>query len=265
MKLFTKTLLATGLLTAASAQAATVSLTVYDDADAGYTSFNTSLFKTVAYEDFNGLGDGQILDHNGDGKTEHQDSWEARSSSFSTNVGTFTLNEAGQSGDNYFRDELMIESNVTGEFGREELADDFASEEVASEKDFWLDSNDAKKVTWEFGDFVDPESESFNAIGFFLADAVDQGAKLTLKFDDGTEDIIDLDSLATEDNANLKFVSITSDMNINGGSLIFDNSTGSDGWGIDKVTLGKLPEPGTLLLMGLGLLGLGAARRRAAK
>jgi len=226
MKAFTKTLLATGLLTAASAQAATVSLTVYDDAEAGSTSFNSSLFKTVAYEDFNGLGDTQVLDHNMDGIAEDQDSWENKSSSFSTNVGTFTLNEAGQFGDNYFREELMIESTETGEFGRQALANDYEAEEVAKAENFWLDSNDAEKVTWEFGDQVYPEGESFNAIGFFLADAVDQGATLT---------------------------------------LIFQNSTGSDGWGVDNIKLGRLPEPGTLLLMGLGLLGLGAARRRAAK
>jgi hypothetical protein len=36
----------------------------------------------------------------------------------------------------------------------------------------------------------------------------------------------------------------------------------NDGYGIDDVTVGRVPEPGTLALLGLGLLGVGLMRRR---
>ncbi len=242
MKLFTKTLFATSFLFAASAQAVTIN--VHDDAAAGWAEFNSFLGTTVATEDFNGLGGTQVI-----GSGDH-DSWENKASSFNTNVGVFTLNDVGQGGLNVHNDELMIESQETGEFGRQDLP--------KAEDDFWLDSNDARKVTW---DFSAPAGSWFNAVGFELADASDVSADLTLWFSDGTSSTIKY----PQANANLKFVSIYSDTNILGGSLVFDNSTGNDGWGIDNVTLGTLPEPGTLLLMGLGLLGLGAARRRTAK
>jgi len=272
MKAFTKTLLATGLLAAASAQAGTVSINVtdfYDDPSVG-TNFIGSLNTIVASEDFNDLNELGGLEGGGvavsDG-SNHQGSWEARSDSgvINTRVGTFTLNTEGQGGSNLFNKELMIESNQTGEFGREVLSDNHNVENVTKPNDFWLDSNDAVKVTWDIYNGV---AEDFNAIGFYLADASDQGATLTLTLADNTTFMTELATAELDDEnpSSLKFVSITSDMNIVNAKLTFDNNRDTnDGWGIDNVTLGKLPEPGTLLLMGLGLLGLGAARRRAAK
>jgi hypothetical protein len=130
---------------------------------------------------------------------------------------------------------------------------------ATSKSDLWLDSNDAKKVEWSFGA---PLKGSFNAFGFYIADATDKGATLTLKFQDGSWSTTSITIPAFQSNGNLGYVSVYSSSNIVGGKLSFLNSTGGDGWGIDDITIGSVPEPGALMLMGLGLLGLGAARRR---
>ncbi len=245
MKTFLKTLLAGSVLAAAgAASAATINVSVSDSATAE-ADFMALLNGPTVVEDFDDLGGAYV-----NGGTD-QSAWENKAVSFGTDVGTFTLVTPGNGGLNVNNNELMIESNRTGEFGREVLDDN----------DFWLDSNDAREVVWTLGA---PLTGSFNAFGFYLADASDISANLTLTFSDGTSTGMDLITYP-ESNGSLKYVSVTSDMSIVNGTLTFSNSTGNDGWGINNVTVGNLPEPGTLLLMGLGLLGLGAARRRAAK
>ncbi|WP_405240433.1 PEP-CTERM sorting domain-containing protein [Lentisalinibacter orientalis] len=55
---------------------------------------------------------------------------------------------------------------------------------------------------------------------------------------------------------------VVSEMSV---SLFFANAGGDNiGMLLDNVSLTRVPEPGTLALLGLGLLGVGAARRRKA-
>jgi hypothetical protein len=140
---------------------------------------------------------------------------------------------------------LMIEDETTGEFGR-----------VSTEENQWLDSNDADTVTWDI------LTGNYNAFGFYLSDANDQDASLILKFADGLVS----ESLALTSplgDGNVAYFSLFSDLAFTSASLVFDNGVGeNDGWGIDGVTLAKVPEPGTLALLGLGLAGLSIARRR---
>lgn len=244
MKGIIKTALASSALIASSLASASVVVNYNSNAAAGEAAFMAFLAGPTVVEDFDSLGSVHT-----DGGTD-QNSWEGHAASYSTNVGTFSLVTAGQGGSNLHNDHLMIESRATGEYGRQVLAD--------SDQDFWLDSNDAKVVTW---DFDNPATTGMNAFGFFMADASDIGATLTLLFDDGTYS----DAYAISPylaSGNMGYVSVMSSMSIMGATLTFNNSTGNDGWGIDDVTVGRLPEPGTFLLLGLGLLGLGAARRR---
>lgn len=248
MNTLLKSLIAGGaLMTAATAASALPVVNFSYDPNAE-ANFLAMLQGPTVVENFNGLGGAQVI-----GADQHH-SWENKGTVIGTNVGTFTLTEVGQTADgNVFNNELMIESKLTGEDGRETLSD-------GSLSDFWLDSNDAKKVVWELGS---PLAGSFNAFGFYLADASDVSANLRLIYSDGSASD---DYLITykKPNGNLGYVSILSDKNIVGATLTFDNSTQNDGWGIDDITIGNVPEPGTLLLMALGLLGLGAARRRVA-
>jgi hypothetical protein len=46
--------------------------------------------------------------------------------------------------------------------------------------------------------------------------------------------------------------------------MIFNNNGLNDGWAIDDVTIAKVPEPATFAMLGLGILGLVASRKRKA-
>lgn len=260
MKTFTKSLFAGALmLTAGSATAANISIGMSGSATAE-SDFKDLLKPGYVSENFDSLGNNPVSYTGGSNAQNQQLSWMDSSPTFSTNVGTFTLTESGQTFTNDKLaaddgDNLKIESAGTGEFGREVLS--------SYEGDFWLDSNDAKKVEWNFNS-GGVAGRYLNAFGFYIADPADIRAQLTLIFENGGfSDSFTIPNGQT--NGNKGFVTVKSDMNVVGGILTFDNSKKNDGWGIDDVTVGRLPEPGTLLLMGLGLLGLGAARRRAAK
>lgn len=245
MKFLAKTCLVGGFTAAFATQAAPINITVHEDAATARTNYESRVEDQSITEDFNDLAGTRV---DGDGPHE---SWEGASNSYDTDVGTYTLTSPGQpASGNENINNLMIESNATGEFGRSVLADD----------DLWLDSNDAQEVVWDL-DGALTGTGPFDSFGFQLADAADVSADLTLNFadDEGAASTTIPFELSS---GNLRYVTLHSDRNIVGGQLTFNNSTLNDGWGIDNVTVGKLPEPGSLLLMGLGLLGLGAARRR---
>ncbi|MCH2159030.1 MAG: PEP-CTERM sorting domain-containing protein [Oleiphilaceae bacterium] len=236
----------TGLaLTVAAASAQSAVITIYDtNVDAEATSFIDSL-QTSTLEDFNGLANSPVT------TGSQQEKWMASATSFDTAVGTFSLVTAGKdhSGDDR-PDELKIESSRTGEYGRESLASDA--------NDLWLDSNDAREVVWD----IDLGGEMFNALGFYLADPNDQGGRLELTYADGTTSSYTLPGARSS--GSLFYTTIVSDILIADATLTFGKDPHADGWGIDDVVVGTVPEPGTLALMGLGLAGLGFARRRKA-
>ena len=255
MKSTLRTLALTAGLALAStgAQAALITINYSTAANAEDAFLNTLAGVTVT-ETFNGYDAGAGYITSPEAGEPQQKKYENISTAgvFNTAVGTFELLTAGQVNGNPEREELLIESKNTGEFGRQALSD-------GSDGDLWLDSNDAELVRWTLGA---PLTGSFNAFGFYISDATDQGATLTLKFTNGTSAQVVLPAFNTD--GNVGYITITSDTGVVGGVLDFINSNGKDGWGIDDITVGTVPEPGTLLLMGLGLLGLGAARRRNA-
>ena len=126
----------------------------------------------------------------------------------------------------------------------------------------WLDSNDSKTMTFE-------GATPWTSIGFYLTDPNDAGATINLKgFDgSGTEVLSTILFPSSLPNGNVYYVSIFAEEGLKSLTFYSDAGGGNDGFGLDNFTVGNVastvPEPGSMLLLGAGLLGLAAFRRRS--
>jgi len=129
--------------------------------------------------------------------------------------------------------------------------------------DNWLDSNDSKKMLFE-------ATQPWDSIGFYITDPNDVGAEVMLKGYDGSGALIFSASLFGDvdlKNGRVYYVTVEYLSGIKSLKFFSDAGASNDGYGIDLFTAGTtktpIPEPASLFLLGAGLLGLAAWRRRS--
>ena len=145
----------------------------------------------------------------------------------------------------------------------------FNSTQPGADNANWLDSNDVSQVVWEAdlqADGIDlGNGQKISGLGVILTDVTDVGATFQLELAGRmVTETKDFSGLGNGDFTVVTALFRNFAPPITGFTATFENISGNqtrDGFGIDDATI-TVPVPATLGLLGLGLVGLGAAARR---
>lgn len=152
--------------------------------------------------------------------------------------------------------DLLLQSDI-GASPVQILAEHSSDTSLQIGSEFWASASDDTAAIW-----LDVPNRYIEPIGFYL-EGVDQRQDGRWPGRTGASSGLNTIQRHPGQDA-VKPVTVTGIKPPLNANLSLDRST-REGWAVNGNVVGTLPEPGTLLLMGLGLLGLGLARRRAAK
>lgn len=151
---------------------------------------------------------------------------------------------------------LLVQSD-TGASPVQILAEHPSDTSLQIGSEFWASASDDAAAVW-----LDVPNRYIEPIGFYL-EGVDQ--RQDGRWPGRTDASFELNTIQRHPSQDaVKSVTVTGVKPQLNANFSLDRSP-REGWAINGNVVRTLPEPGTLLLMGLGLLGLGLARRRAAK
>ena len=223
-------------------QANAILLNVYSvDQFGAQTTFENSLYN-YSVEDFEG--------YDLSGGANYGDP-------ITTSVGTFAATGSDGTGACTNCDQMVILNDSLSPFsGRYDTTDgngDFGGDGQ------WLDSNDISELTWSLS--LGGRS-TFDAFGFMLMDPADVGASLTISLLDGTTIFETINF--RESNGSLFYITGILDELATSATITLANSSDytNDGFGIDDVVIGSIPEPSILAMLGTGLLILTVVHRK---
>lgn len=118
------------------------------------------------------------------------------------------------------------------------------------------------------GSFTLTFSDAVAAFGFWGTDIGDFNGQIVVELAGGGTQSFTVANTPNQANGGALFWGIIDTTNLFTSVTFGNTNTGTDYFGFDKFTIGNLqqvvnaPEPGTMGLLGLGLLGMAAARRR---
>ncbi len=233
-------LIAAAALALAAAPATAVTI---DVKEFSVTEYNNLLgtFGTVFGQDFESFSEGNVND------------------GFATNVGSFeTIGGTGSGGTitnaDFVNDGSKLAIRDGSVYGRTSTTKLLTGDNA---NDKFLDSNDTHGIRWhvEMSD-----GRAFTQILLTLTDATDVGA--TMKITSGTA----IETLEGLGNANKQIVLVTFSDEVLDAKVEFTNFKGdnlklNDGFSLDDIAVATVPLPASVLLLGVGIAGLGAARK----